>query len=187
MVMTTASVVTDWISALAVAVRLVPQIILLLYLKPFLQKQRSFREVIVTWDTTPEAMDEWRQSRSACYDDVANASLHGLVPGTTLLDRVSSLLSEAGLPENETPSRNLRVGVRVEKRRSGIGPYPKLVRTLGELVREWEDRDDSPGKRGLRAWVALRMSVSHAWKVRAVRRRVRRLYRESERRRTGKS
>ena len=158
-----------------------------------------FREVIVTWDTTPEAMDEWRQRRSECYDDVASASLHGLVPATTLLDRVSSLLSEADLPENEMPSRNLRVGVRVEKRRSGIGPYPELVQFLGELAREWEDRNDSLGKRvrrkvflalckvrlfrrlhgmrGLRAWVARRVSVSHAWKVQTARRRARRLYR----------
>ena len=106
-----------------------------------------FREVIVTWDTTTEAMDEWRQCRSAYYDDVANASLHGLLPGAKLLDRVSSVLSKTGLPEDEMPSRNLRAGVRVKKRRSGIGPYPELVRILGERVRELEDQGDKIGER----------------------------------------
>ena len=168
-----------------------------------------FREVIVTWDTTPEAMDEWRQCRSAYYDDVANASLHGLVPGAKLLDRVSSLLSETGPPENEMPSRNLRVGVRVKKRRSGIGPYPELVRILGERVRKREGEGDRMGKhvrrnellalckvlwfrrlhgmQGLRAWIARRVSVSHAWRVWAARRKAHRLYRESKRRRSSES
>ena len=165
-----------------------------------------FRRVIVTWDTTPEAMDEWRQGRSAHYDDVANASLHNLVPGAKLMDWVSALLSETGLPENEMPSRNLRVAVRVKKRRTGSGPYPELVRILGELAREWEARSDKIGERvrrsiqltlykvlwfrklhgtrGLRAWIARRLSLRHAWRMRAARRRARRLYRESERRRS---
>ena len=164
-----------------------------------------FRKVIVTWDTTPEAMDEWRQRRSALYDDVANASLHNLVPGAKLLDWATALMSETGLPENEMPSRNLRAGVSVEKRRSGSGPYPELVRIVGERVREWEAQSDKIGERvrrsilltlckvlwfrklhgtrGLRAWIARRMSLSHARRVRAVRRRARRLYRESRRRR----
>ena len=163
-----------------------------------------FRRVIVTWDTTPEAMDEWRQGRSAHYDDVANASLHNLVPGAKLMDWVSALLSETGLPENEMSSRNLRVAVRVMKRRTGSGPYPELVRILGELAREWEARSDKIGERvrrsiqltlckvllfrklhrtrGLRAWITRRMSLRHGWRVRAARRRARRLYRESERR-----
>ena len=106
-----------------------------------------FREVIVTWDTTPEAIEEWKQRRSACYEDVANASLHGLVPGAKLLDHVSLLMAEADLPENEMPSRNLRVAVRVRKRRSGIGPYPALVRILGEWVRELEGQGGKIGKR----------------------------------------
>ena len=149
-------------------------------------------------------MDEWRQRRSAYYDDVANASLNGLVPAAMLLDRVSSLLSETGLPENEMPSRNLRAGVRVKKRQSGIGPYPEFVRILREWVRELADQGDRIGERvrrnvllalckvlwfsrlhgmpGLRAWIARRVSVSHAWRVWAARRKARRLYRESKRR-----
>ncbi len=163
-----------------------------------------FRKVVVTWDTTPEAMDEWRQRRSAHYDDVANASLHNLVPGAKLLDWVSALMSETGLPESETPSRNLRVAVKVKKQRTGSGPYPELVRILGEWAREWKAQNDKIGKRvrrsfqltlckvlwfrrlhgtrGLRAWIARRMSLRHAWRVRAVRHRARRLHRESERR-----
>ena len=163
-----------------------------------------FREVIVTWDTTPEAIREWTQRRSAHYDDVASASLGGLVPSSALLDRVSSLMSKTDMPESEMPSRNFHLGAKVKKRRSGIGPYPELVRALGQLVRRLEDQGENIGERlrrgivltlckvlcfkrlhgtrGLRAWAARRMSASHAWRVRATRRRARRLYRESQRR-----
>ena len=162
-----------------------------------------FRKVVVTWDTTPEAMDEWRQHRSSHYDDVANASLHNLVPGTTLLDLASALMSGTGLPENEMPSQNLRVAVRVKKRRTGSGPYPEWVRVIGERVRERKAETDKIGGRvrrstlltllnvlwfkklhgtqGLRTWIARRMSLRHAWRVRAVRWRARRLYRKQRR------
>ena len=156
----------------------------------------AFRRVVVAWDATPEAMDEWRQHRSAHYDDVANSSLHNLIPEAKLLDWVSALASETGL----MPSQNLRVAVRVEKRRTGSGPYPELVRILGKRVRELEDPGGKIGERvrrsfkltllkvlwfrklqgtrGLRAWTARRMSLRHAWRVWAVRRRARRFYRE---------
>ena len=96
--------------------------------------------------------------------------------------------------------------MKTKKKRSGIGPYPELVQLLGQFVRELEDRGDKVGERvrwgisltlckllwfrrlhgtkGLRDWVARRISVSHAWKVRAIRRRVRLLYRESMRRKS---
>ena len=161
-----------------------------------------FRRVIVAWDATPEAMDEWREHRSAHYDDVANSSLHDLGPWAKLLDGVSALTSETGL----IPSRHLRVAVRVNKRRTGSGPYPRLVRILGERVRELEDPGGKIGERvrrsfkltllkvlwfrklhgtrGLRAWIARRMSLRHAWKVWVARRRARRLYGRSESRRS---
>lgn len=162
-----------------------------------------FRKVVVAWDATPVAMDEWRQHRSADYDDVANASLHNLAPGAKLTDRVSALMSATGLPEHEMPSRNLRVAVRVKKRRTGSGPYPELVRILGDWFRELEDPGGKIGERvrrslkltllkvlwfrklhgtrGLRAWIARRMSLRQAWRVRVVRRRARRLYRKERR------
>ena len=62
-----------------------------------------FRKVIVTWDTSPEAMDEWRQRRSSDYEDVAYASLGSLIPGSVLLDRVSSLIFKAAIPESDMP------------------------------------------------------------------------------------
>ena len=158
-----------------------------------------FRKVVVAWDATPEAIDEWRQHRSAHYDDVANASLHNLVPEARLLDWVSALMSETGL----MPSQGLRAAVRVKKRRTGRGPYPDLVRVLGKRFGEVEDSGDKIGEgvrrnfkltllrvlwfrklngpRGLRAWIARRMSLRHAWRVRAVRRRARRLYRKQRR------
>ena len=165
-----------------------------------------FRKVIVTWDTTPEAMDEWRHRRSPDYEDVANASLCGLVPGSTLLDRASSLMFKAAIPESDMPSRNLHITVKTKKKRSGIGPYPELVQLLGQFVPELEDKGDKVvervrtgisltlckllwfrrlhGTKGLRAWVARKMSVSHAFKVRAAQRRARLLYRESMRRKS---
>ena len=118
------------------------------------QPDCPFREVIVTWDTTPEAIDEWRQHRSAYYDDVANASLGGLIPSSMLLDRVSSLMSMTDLPEEEMPSRSLHLGAEVKKRRSGTGPYPELVRALGQLVRRLEDQGDNIGER-LRTGIVL--------------------------------
>ena len=168
-----------------------------------------FRRVIVTWDTTPEAMDEWRRRRSPCYDDVANTRLgHPLPP--SFLGVLSSLVSKAGLPDIETaPSLGFHASVDVEKKRSGIGPYPDSVRAIGQHFLERENQEDKLGERvrrsigltlckllwfkrlhgmrGLRAWAARRVSVPHAWRVRAIRLQARRLYRESEKRRIQRS
>ena len=166
-----------------------------------------FRNVIVTWDTTPQALREWRKNRSAEYEDAANTSLENPMPAS-FCDVLSEVLEEAvsktATPESEAPSMSFQVGVKTRKKASGKGPYPKLVRVLGEIVRE---RDENPlrigallnlrvalalckllcfvrshGVEGLERWVARRFSVSHAWRARAVRRKARRFYRESRRR-----
>ena len=166
-----------------------------------------FRNVIVTWDTTAQAMREWHNSRSAEYEDVANTSLEHPIPPSRWADLSEVLeraVSETAIPENDMPSMNLHVVVRRRKKASGEGPYPKLVKALGEIVRERDESSVRSGKRltlrvaqalfrllcfvrihgieGLERWVVRRLSVPHAWRARTVRRRLRRLYRESRRR-----
>ena len=154
-------------------------------------------------DTLVESNDSTLAKRVPSAD---GSTPKGGERGVAAAAESTPLLSDTGLAENEMPSRNLRVAVRVKKRRTGSGPYPELVRILGERVREWEARSDKIGERvrrsmqltlckvllfrklhgtrGLRAWIARRLSLRHAWRVRAARRRARRLYRESERRRS---
>ena len=167
----------------------------------------AFRNVIVIWDTTPQALSEWRKRRCAEYEDVSNTSLENPMPAAfwgVLSDALEKAVSKRAIPESEVPSMCLNVGVKTGKKASGTGPYPKLVEALGEVFRE---RDENPfglremlkwrvtltlckllcfvrvhGVEGLERRIARKFSVSHAWKVRATRRKARRFYRESRRR-----
>ena len=166
-----------------------------------------FRSVIVIWDTTPQALREWRKRRCAEYEDVSNTSLENPMPAAfwgVLSDALEKAVSKTATPESEVPSMCLKVGVKTRKKASGTEPYPKLVEALGEVFRE---RDENPvglramlkwrvtltlckllcfvrvhGVEGLERWIARKFSVSHAWRVRATRRKARRFYRESRRR-----
>ena len=166
-----------------------------------------FRNVIVIWDTTPEALREWREARSAAYEDSANASLENPVGAPVwvdLSDAVERAVSATGTPESEVPSIGLYLDVKTRKKASGKGPYPDFVKAFGKILRE---RDEKPlglgrvlkwkvavtlckllcflrihGVEGLERWVARKFSVSHAWRARAARRKARRFYRESRRR-----
>ena len=166
-----------------------------------------FRNVIVTWDTTPQALHAWREAKSAAYEDAANASLEssiGEAAWGVLADAVEEAVSRTAIPESEAPSMNLQLGMKTQKKASGKGPYPEFVEVLGEVVRE---RNEEPmglkavfklrvavtlckllcfvrthGVEGLERWIARKLSVSHAWKAREARRRARRFYRESRRR-----
>ena len=95
-----------------------------------------FRKVVVIWDTTPEAVREWREGRSAKYDEAANASLTNPM-GVSLWEALSEGLEEAisktATPESEAPSMSLHVHVESRKEASGTGPYPELVEVLGEV------------------------------------------------------
>ena len=157
-----------------------------------------FRRIVVIWDTTPQALQEWRQTRSPEYEDTANMGLENPIP----IAKMMTLLSES--PEHEAPSMRLHVSVTTQKTRVGTRPYPELVVRLGQMVRQRDLEGDGLlgalkqrilrallsllclvkicGLGGLVRWIARRMSVPHAWKARAVRRRARILYAESRRR-----
>ena len=81
-----------------------------------------FRSVIVIWDTTPEALREWREGRSPAYGDAANASLDnplGASLSGVLSDSLEKAVSKAGIPESEAPSMSLHLDARTNKKASG--------------------------------------------------------------------
>ena len=166
-----------------------------------------FRNVVVIWDTSPQALRAWRSERSAEYADTANASLEnplGAAVWEALSDAVEEAVSGTGIPESEAPSMSLHLDVKTPKKASGKGPYPKLVEAVGEVVREHEKKVMGlrtmlkwkvavvlfkllcfvriHGLAGLERWIARKLSVPNAWRVRAAGRRARRFYRESRRR-----
>lgn len=166
-----------------------------------------FRNVIVIWDTTPQALREWRTARSAEYEDAVNASLENPI-GASLWGVVSEGLEKAisntAIPESNVPSLSLHLNVKTQKKASGKGPYPKFVEAFAEVVRGIDVKSMSFGTMfkprvalllckllcfvrihgvgGLERWIMRKFSVSHACRARALRRRARRFYRESRRR-----
>ena len=86
-----------------------------------------FRKVVVIWDTTPQALREWRQGRSAQYEDAANTSLENPM-GTSLWgvlsDGLEKAISKTATPESEAPSMSLHVCVEARKKASGKGALP---------------------------------------------------------------
>ena len=167
-----------------------------------------FRRIRVTWDTTPEAWREWSRRRSAAYDDAANTSLENPIPVAKMMalfsESLDRTISKTECPDSETPSMSLLIEKKTQKTRRGRGPYPEMVVLLGQIVRERERQGDGIlgkvmqriflallpllcvvricGLGGLARWIGRRLSVSHAWKVHATRRRARILYAESRRR-----
>ena len=166
-----------------------------------------FKKIIVEWDMTPQALGEWREGKSAEYEDPANASLGdplGLSMLGVLVDALGEAVSKLAMPESETPSMGLHLEVETTKKASGTGPYPTLVEALGKV---FHDRDQTPlglwptlklkfvialcklfcflrvhGVEGLDRRIARKFSVTHAWRARAVGQKARRLYRDSRRR-----
>ncbi len=166
-----------------------------------------FRQVIVVWDTTPQALREWREGKSEQYADAVNAKLEnplGALLLGVLSDGLEKGITKTGTPTSETPSISLHVREETQKKGLGAGPYPELVDALGEFLREHKGRPVGRwsnlklkvalrllglvcfvrihGVKGLERWILRKFSVSHAWRSKAVRRRARRLYRESRRR-----
>ena len=71
-----------------------------------------FRNVIVIWDTTPQALREWRKRRCAEYDDAANTSLENPMPASfwgVLSGALEKAVSKTATPEREAPSMCLRI------------------------------------------------------------------------------
>ena len=123
-----------------------------------------FRKIVVIWDTTPEALRQWREGRSAQYEDAGNASLKNPM-GVSLWDVLSEGLEEAipktATPESEAPSMSLHVCVESRKKASGTGPYPELVEALREIPR---GRNKRPEGRSLRSRLRLKVALP-LWKA----------------------
>ena len=166
-----------------------------------------FRNVIVIWDTTPQALREWRKSKSAEYEDAANASLENPMGASlwgVLSEGLEKAISNTEIPESEAPLMSLHLHVKTRKKAPGKGPFPEFVEVFAEVVREIDGNPMGLGAMckqrvaltlckllcfvrihgvdGLERWIARKFSVSHAWRARAARRRARRFYRESRRR-----
>ena len=166
-----------------------------------------FRKVVAIWDTSPQAMRAWRSERSAEYVDLGNATLENSLEGSlwaALSDAVEETVSGTEIPESEAPSMSLYLEVKTRKKASGRGPYPKFVEAFGRVVRKreikvmclrtilkWKVAETLfkllcfvriHGLVGLERWIARKLSVPCAWRVRAARRRARRFYLESGRR-----
>ena len=90
-----------------------------------------FRSVIVTWDTTPQALRAWRETRSVAYEDAANASLesphrHGGVGGSCRC-RGGSSVSDGDSRERGTID-GTAIGGDDAKEAVGQGTLPKTRR-----------------------------------------------------------
>lgn len=141
-----------------------------------------FRKVVVVWETTLEAVSEWRERRTSEY-------------GPRPLDVPPQVL-EASAPSNI----GLHVGTETVKKASGKGPYPAIFEVVAETLRSSKGSRRPAGQwpafgrrvafdlrsvlrfvrvhglAGLNRWIAIKFSATH------VRRWARRLYRESRRR-----
>ena len=140
-----------------------------------------------------------RDAANASLDNPLGASLCGV-----LSDSLEKAISKAGISESEAPSMSLHLDARTNKKALGKGPYPALVEAFAEVLREGNGRPVGRwpalkarvaftlckalcfvrvhGVVGLERWIARKFSASHALKRGAVRRRARRLYRESRQR-----
>ena len=128
----------------------------------------------------------------------------GALMWVALSDSLEKAISKMAIAESDTPSICFHVDVKTRKKASGKGPYPEFVTAFGKLFREG---DENPmglramlklrvslalcellcflrihGVEGLERWIARKVTVPHAWRVRTVRRKARRFYRESRRR-----
>ena len=166
-----------------------------------------FRNVLVMWEPTPQALREWNNGRSVEYEDAANMSLGKTMPESfwfgVLTDLMEQALAKTETPESEAPSRLFHVSEKKRKKARGKGPYPESVEAMGEV---FGGRVGNPtglgamlklrlslsllqlfffkrvhGTEGLKRMLARKFSISHVWRMRAVRRKQRGFYRESTR------
>ena len=166
-----------------------------------------FRKIVVIWDTTPEALRSWGKRRSAVYNDAPGVSLNNQLGWSfagTLSDALERAVSKAAVAECDAPSVSLHLTATTKKKALGTGPYPELVTVLGKELREWRGDTEGPMQRmkskavlalwrvlcfgrirrveGLVRWSLRRFSVSHAVRMRTLRRKSVLLYLESRRR-----
>ena len=119
--------------------------------KELIRKQCPFKHIIVVWDTTPEAIKEWNAKRSREYEDVANTTLMNPLPVAMLsiLSKLSEKVTEQTetTVESELPSCCLHLERRVEKKKTGKGPYPKYCANDGKNGQKVGKRKPKEGKK----------------------------------------
>ena len=168
--------------------------------KTLRKKDCPFKQVIVIWDTTPEAIKVWEMNKSADYENAANTSLSML---GILSESLEDVIAETTIAESEMPSMCFRIPMKVNKQKKGIGPYPGFVQVLGKMAKKMKDKEKQEGMKeklkqriilglcklfcfvkiygmdGLTRRIARKMSVAHFLKVQMAEQQALRLYRES--------
>ena len=166
-----------------------------------------FRNVIVVWDTTPQARRAWRKASSAEYADPDNASVKNPVavyPWGVLAESLEEVMPKGTTPDREASTMTLHMNVETRKTAVGKGPCPEIVEALAGVSRKRAGKPRGLGQMikqrvammlcgllcfvrihgvdGLERWIVRKLSLSHAWRARAARQMARRFYRESKRR-----
>ena len=174
--------------------------------KELRRKNCPFKHVIVLWDTTPEAIEEWDVKRSKKYENVVNTSLMNPAMLATWSRAMEEAIEQTKTKESEAPSFCLSIEKRVEKKKSGKGPYPEMVHVMENIANERTNEERLIGRIekwkliialglckilcflkihgivGLERWVTQKISPKRFLRRKASRRRAVRLYRESVRR-----
>ena len=167
-----------------------------------------FWQILVVWDTSPEALQEWDKKKSSEYEDAANTSLENPVGaakfGPILSEALKKAIPKLGLEESDLPSFSLNITVQTGKNKMGKGPYPELIALHREIANERKNESYEiidklrlwltqvlcqllcfvriHGFGGLERRIMRKISIPHTWKVWVARQRTRSLYMESRRR-----
>ena len=168
-----------------------------------------FRQIIVVWDTSPEALQEWDEKKSSEYEDAANTSLENPVSaaklGSIFSQTLNKVVPDLGLEESDIPSFSLKIKVQTGKNKMGKGPYPELIALHREIADKSKDKSYEiidklklwltqvlcqllcfvriHGFGGLERRILRKISIPHVLKVWVARQRTRSLYMESRSRR----
>ena len=103
-----------------------------------------FKQVVVLWETTLEAMQGWEKRRSRAYDEIAYSALGNPIP----------ISACAKLLEISPQSIRLHAMVKVQKKQPSIAPLPETAQKVQELLRE-QHREYRGLREQLRRRVAL--------------------------------
>lgn len=167
-----------------------------------------FRQILVVWDTSPEALQEWDEKKSSEYENAPYTNLENPVSvaklGAILSQTLNKAAPDLGLEESDMPSFSLKIEVQTRKKKRGEGPYPELVTLMRKVASESKNKPYEiidklklwfvqtlcqllcfmrvHGFGDLEMRIMRKISVPRAWKVWATRQRARSLYMESSRR-----
>ncbi len=159
-----------------------------------------FKNISVVWDTSPQAISEWIDQRTADYDDVANIKPHKALK-KILWDSLNTIRTDSKFAECEIPSLKLNIDISVRKKERRKGQYPATIENIREAFPE--SSQNSIGYwtmlkmkfaylclnlfsfvkvykiKGLKRWVLRKFSIRHAWRLMILRLKVRWLYNKS--------